>query len=136
MGFPPFFVAKSYFLRYLERHAKIQNRRQTPFGRKVNGRKERRKKERRRKRRIMPSVVATTSAFTQTHNVCAHALRSHQLSYQPLSVCPQLHLCGQPRLNDLVFSGSFRADLCENTGRAIFLQNKSLRHQLLTVCLV
>ena len=30
---PQFFVAKSYFLFTIERHAKIQNRRQTPSGR-------------------------------------------------------------------------------------------------------
>ena len=36
MGGPPhFFGPKSYFFGYLERHAKIQNRRQTPSGRKV-----------------------------------------------------------------------------------------------------
>ena len=34
-----FFLAKSYFFCYLERHAKIQNRKQTPSGRKVRGRK-------------------------------------------------------------------------------------------------
>ena len=50
----------THFFLYLERNAKIQNRSQTPFGRKVNGRK-----ERRRKRRILPSLVATTSALAR-----------------------------------------------------------------------
>ena len=39
-----FFWTNSLFCCYLERNAKIQNRRQTPSGRKVSGRKE---KERR-----------------------------------------------------------------------------------------
>ena len=40
---PIFVVAKYYFLCYLERHAKIQTRRQTPSGRKVSGRKKKEK---------------------------------------------------------------------------------------------
>ena len=45
-GVPPhFYLAKSYFFCYLERHAKIQNRRQTP-----SGRKERKEKEERNKK--------------------------------------------------------------------------------------
>ena len=45
-GSPPHsFLAKSYFFGYLERHAKIQNCRQTPSGRKVRERKKERKKE-------------------------------------------------------------------------------------------
>ena len=42
----------------------------------AEGKKERRKKKR---RIIMPSLVATMSALTHTHNVRAHALRSDQL---------------------------------------------------------
>ena len=40
-----FFVAKSYFFCYLERNAKIQNRRQISSGRKVSGRKEKERKK-------------------------------------------------------------------------------------------
>ena len=44
-GPPPIFGAKSYFLCYLERHAKIQNRRKTHQGEKyVEGQKKERKK--------------------------------------------------------------------------------------------
>ena len=37
-GPPHFVLAKSYFFCYLQNHAQIQNRRQTPSGRKVSGR--------------------------------------------------------------------------------------------------
>ena len=71
-GSPPsFFWLNLIFFCDLERHAQIQNRRQTPSGRKVCGRKEER-------RRIMPSLVATTSSLARTHNVRTHSLRSHQ----------------------------------------------------------
>ena len=40
-----FGIILSYFLCYIERQAKIQNRRQTPSGRKVSGRKERERKK-------------------------------------------------------------------------------------------
>ena len=69
-GSPPsFFWLNLIFFCDLERQ--IQNRRQTPSGRKVCGRKEER-------RRIMPSLVATTSSLARTHNVRTHSLRSHQ----------------------------------------------------------
>ena len=68
-----FFFAIFFF--YLERHAKIQNRRQTPSGRKVSGRKKKKERKRKKERRtIMPSLVATTSTparkpFVRTHYV-------------------------------------------------------------------
>ena len=71
---PPFFLlAKSYFFCYLERHAKIQNHRQTPFGRRVSGRK----KERKKKNKI-PSLMATTSASARTTFVCTHSVRTNK----------------------------------------------------------
>ena len=48
-GSPPFFWAKSYFSCYLERNAKIQNRRQISSGRKVSGRKEKERKKKNNK---------------------------------------------------------------------------------------
>ena len=59
---PIFLVSKSYFIYFLERHAKIQNRRQTPSGRKSKW------KERKKKKNI---------AFTRggAHLPIAHALR-------------------------------------------------------------
>ena len=55
------FLAKSYFFCYLERHAKIQNRRQTHSRRKVSGRKEK------EKRRIMPSLESSQCAASHQH---------------------------------------------------------------------
>ena len=64
--------AQSYFFCFLERHAKIEKRRQTPFCRKVSGRKKKERKERKR-RKIMPSLVGTTSASARKPS-CAHTL--------------------------------------------------------------
>ena len=52
--------AKSYSFCFLERHAHIKNRGQTPSGREVSGRKEK------EKRRIIANLVATTSASAHT----------------------------------------------------------------------
>ena len=62
-GSPPIFG-------YLERHAQIQNRRQTPSGRKVSGRKEKEKRKRK------------NNAKFRGHYVCPrkHALCLHQKS--------------------------------------------------------
>ena len=62
-GSPPFLGTKFNF--FLERQAKIQNRRQTPSGSKVRGRKERKRKKE-EGRRIMPSLVVTTSDLART----------------------------------------------------------------------
>ena len=67
-GPSPFFCAKSYFFCYLERHAKIQNRRQTPYGRKVRAWKKERKNN---------AKFSGHYDRSHTHNVHAHALRSY-----------------------------------------------------------
>ena len=59
------------FFCYLERHAKIQNRRQSPSGRKVSGSKEE------ERRRIMPSIVANTYASARTTFICSHSARTN-----------------------------------------------------------
>ena len=64
---------KNYFLCYLERHAKIKNRRQIPSGRKVCGRKK--KKERKKKNN---AKFSGHDVRPRTHNECAHALHLHQ----------------------------------------------------------
>ena len=87
------FLAKTYFFCYLERHAKIQNRRQTPSGRKVSGRKE---KERKNNAKFSGRYVRP-----RTHNVRAHVLCSDKFIqvcwiktlYNKLHHIPAVQLC-------------------------------------------
>ena len=66
----------SYFFCYLERHAKIQNNRKTPSGRKERGRKKEKRK----------NIAKFSGHYVRPrmHNVHAHALRSHQFLMQIL----------------------------------------------------
>ena len=74
-GGPPHFCleAKSYFFGYLERQAKIQNRRQIPSGGKVSGRKERKRKKKN------DTKFSGHYVRQRMDNVLAHALRSDKL---------------------------------------------------------
>ena len=66
---------------YLERHAKIQNRRETPSGRKVSGRKE--------GKRIIKSVVATTSTSAWTTIVRTYSIQTNNFG----RVVKKMHTC-------------------------------------------
>ena len=80
----PYCMSHNFFCD-LERHAKIQNRRQTHSGRKISGRKE---KEEERKKKKNKAKFSGNYVRPRTHaqrSCAAHALHSQQLLYENTS---------------------------------------------------